>query len=335
MTSPALHPIELWQSAAWRANVQTWISQVLATYNIEQTGPLSDARIRFWSVQLTVPTNYGKLWFKENNPGQFQEASVVAALAEIAPTHVVAPLAVEPTRGWMVSADHGATLATLPTTDYALWARVVTDFAELQQQAAPHGKTLRAAGLQSMEPGIAGNFVSNQLLLHTGLPEEHPLHLNAEQADRVYSSVPGIEEAAAQLDALAVPLTLEHNDLHPNNAFIPGSSTDPLRFVDFGDSLWAHPFTTLFVPVGAMREAWQSGPDDSRIRRVLTSYLERWTEYAPLPQLRAALEPALMLGRVNRYASWLRLLIHADDTSMREFAPHALHYLQSITKPVL
>lgn len=335
MTSPALHPLELWQTPAWRSNVQTWISQVLATYRIEQVGPLSDARIRFWSVQLTVPTNYGKLWFKENNPGQFQEASIVAALAEIAPTHVVAPLAVEPTKGWMISADHGATLATLPTRDYALWARVVSDFAELQQQAAPHEKSLRAAGLQSMEPGIAGNFVSNQLLLHTGLPTEHPMHLNPEQADRVHASVPGIEEAAAQLNALGVPLSLEHNDLHPNNAFIPGASTDPLRFVDFGDSLWAHPFTSLFVPVSTMTETWQVRPDDSRIRRVIAAYLERWTAYAPLPQLWAALESALKLGRVNRYASWLRLLIHADDDSMRTFAPHALKYLQSVTEPVL
>lgn len=311
------------------------MAQVLATFNIEQTGPLSEPRIRFWSVLLTVPTDHGKLWFKENNPGQFQEASIIAALAEIAPEHVVTPLAVEPTKGWMISPDHGATLATLKTTDYALWARVVGDFAELQQQAARYGQRLAGAGLASLDPGIAGNFVSNQLLLHTGLPEEHPLHLNAEQADRIYASVPAIEDAAAQLSELGVPLSLEHNDLHPNNAFIPGSSTDPLRFFDFGDSYWAHPFSSLHVPLGVMRENWEAGPDDARIRRVLTAYLERWTTYAPLPELRAGLEPALQLGRLNRYASWLRLLIHADDDSMRQYGPHALQYLQTITEPVL
>lgn len=311
------------------------MSQVLAAFNIEQTGPMSEPRIRFWSVLTTVPTDHGKLWFKENNPGQFQEASIVAALAEIAPEHVVAPLAIEPTRGWMLSPDHGATLATLKSTDYALWARVVTDFVDLQQQAAHQRNRLKDAGLASLEPGIAGNFVSNQLLLHTGLPEEHPLHLNAGQADGIYASVPRIEDAAAQLIALGVPLSLEHNDLHPNNAFIPGSSTDPLRFFDFGDSYWAHPFSSLYVPLNVMMENWETGSDDARIRRVLTAYLERWTAYAPLPKLREALEPALQLGRLNRYASWLRLLIHADDKSMREYGPHALQYLQTITDPVL
>lgn len=311
------------------------MSQVLATFNIEQTGPAGEPRIRFWSVQLTFPTDHGKLWFKENNPGQFQEASILAALAELAPQHVVAPLAIEPTRGWLISPDHGATLSTLKSTDYALWSRLATDFAELQQKVAPHGKRLKEAGLASLEPEIAGNFVSNQLLLHTGLPEEHPLHLNPERADRIYASVPAIENAAAHLNALGVPLSLEHNDLHPNNAFIPGSRTDPLRFFDFGDSYWAHPFSSLYVPLGVMMENWEAQPDDARLRRVLTAYLERWTGYAPLPQLREALEPALQLGRLNRYASWLRLLIHADDESMRKYGPHALHYLQTITHPVL
>ncbi|NJC24318.1 hypothetical protein BJ994_003394 [Arthrobacter pigmenti] len=335
MTVPAQHPVQLWASAAWRSQIQMWITQVLETFNIAQTGPLSDPRIRFWSAQVTVPTDHGKMWFKENNPGQFQEASIVAALAEIAPDHVVSPLAIEPTRGWMISPDHGATLASLDSTDYALWARVVTDFAALQQQVAPHGKKLADAGLALMEPKIAGNFVSNQLLLHTGLPPEHPLHLDAESADRIYAAVPRIEAAAAQLNALGVPLSLDHNDLHANNAFIPGASTDPLRFFDFGDSYWAHPFSSLYVPVGAMLESWNVPADDPRIRRVIASYLQRWTGYAPLTELREALEPALQLGRLNRYGSWLRLLIHADDASMEEYGPHALHCLRTITDPVL
>lgn len=296
---------------------------------------MSGPRIRFWSVQLTIPTDHGRLWFKENNPGQFQEASIVAALAELAPDHVVSPLAIEPTRGWMISPDHGATLATLNSTDYALWSRVVTDFAELQQQVAPHRTRLADAGLAAMDPGIAGNFVSNQLLLHTGLPKEHPLHLDAEAADRIHGGVPRIEEAAAQLNALGVPLSLEHNDLHSNNAFIPGTSTDPLRFFDFGDSFWAHPFTTLYVPLGVMMDNWKVQADDPRIRRVITAYLKQWADYGPSGELWEGLEPALQLARVNRYASWLRLLIHADDESMQQYGPHALQYLRIITDPVL
>ncbi|WP_028281414.1 phosphotransferase [Arthrobacter sp. H5] len=334
MTNPG-RPQHTWASPEWRGQVQTWIGQVLGAFNIVQTGPLDQPRTRFWSAQFTVPTDHGRMWFKENNPGQFQEAAIVACLAELAPAQVVEPLAIDPTRGWMISPDHGATLATLKSTDYQLWSRVLTDFAGLQRKLVPHGKRLMDAGLASMDPAIAGNFVSNQLLLHTGLPPEHPLHLDASAADHIHASVPRIEEAATALKALGIPLSLQHNDLHANNAFIPGTSTDPLRFFDFADAYWAHPFSSLYVPLGIMMEQWQAGPDDARIRRVITTYLECWTDYAPLPELRAGLEPALQLGRLQRYGSWLRLLIHADDESMTEYGPPALAYLMKITKPVL
>ncbi|WP_026553204.1 phosphotransferase [Arthrobacter sp. H20] len=326
---------QVWASPSWREEVQQWITLVLDNCNLTQTGPLEAARIRFWATQLTVSTNHGQLWFKANNPGQFTEAAVVACLSELVPDHVAAPLAIEPAKGWLLTPDHGKTLASLKSTDYQLWVRVVKDFADLQKQLIPHRNPLAAAGLVSMDPRIAGNFASNQLLLHTGLPPEHPLRLSPQAADGVYASVPALEEAAAAVLASGVPLTLEHNDLHPGNAFIPGITTAPLRFFDFGDSYWAHPFSSLYVPLSVMQEQWQTTVDDPRIRRVITAYLECWTDYAPLPELRLAVEPALQLARLHRYGSWLRLLIHADDASMGEYGPHALDHLRTLTDPVL
>ena len=326
---------KVWASPDWREEVQRWITQVLDSCNLSQTGPLEPTRIRFWSTQLTVPTNHGRLWFKENNPGQFTEAALLAAMSDVVPDHVVTPLAIEPTKGWLLSPDHGKTLASLQSTDYQLWVRVVTDFADLQKQLVPHGAVLAAAGLVSMDPAIAGNFASNQLLLHTGLPPDHPLYLSPQAADGVYSSIPALEEAAAAVLAAGIPLSLEHNDLHSGNAFIPGTTTAPLRFFDFGDSYWAHPFSSLYVPLTVMQEQWETTVDDARIRRVISAYLECWTDYAPLAELRLAVEPALKLARLHRYGSWLRLLIHADDSSMSEYGPHALEYLRTLTDPVL
>lgn len=200
-----------WESPVWREQVQRWIDLVLESVQLEATGPLEQARIRFWSTQLTVPTNLGKLWFKENNPGQFQEAAIVGCLSELVPDHIAAPLAIKPTKGWMLSPDHGKTLASLKPGDHQLWARVVTDFADLQQKLTPHRGPLTTAGLVGMDPGIAGNFAANQLLLHTGLPPEHPLHLSAKAADGVHAAIPRLEEAAAALTAVGVPLSLEHS----------------------------------------------------------------------------------------------------------------------------
>ncbi|WP_294568637.1 phosphotransferase [uncultured Arthrobacter sp.] len=325
----------LWAGPEWRSQAEQWIQLVLESFSVRQTGPIEQPRIRFWSTQLTVPTDLGVLWFKENNPGQLAEASVVAALAELVPDHVVKPLAVEPSRGWMITPDHGATLASLRSNDYQLWARVLTDFADLQKALIPHADRLTAAGLVNMNPEVAANFVENQLLLHTGLPAEHPMFLSHQGADHVLAQLPRIRAAVETLRALGVPLSLDHNDLHPRNAFLPGSSTEPLRFFDFADAYWAHPFSALLVPITLMCEQWATTPADPRVRLAVGAYLEQWTDFAPLPALQASLDSALYLGRVHRYGAWLRLLVYADDASMSTYGPGALEYLADLTTPIL
>ncbi|MHA7285813.1 hypothetical protein ACX80I_06015 [Arthrobacter sp. MDT3-44] len=329
------NPREVWASPEWRQQAEQWIDLVLETFGVARTGPVEQPRIRFWSTQLTVPTDHGTLWFKENNLGQLAEASILSLLGELAPDHVAAPLAIEPSRGWMLTADHGATLDSLGSADGLVWARIMENFADLQQIIAPHGERLSQAGLVLMNPEVAANFVENQLLLHTGLPAEHPLYLSAEAADDIVRRLPAIEEAVEVLRGTAVPLSLDHNDLHARNCFLPATSAEPLRFFDFADSYWAHPFSVLLVPITQMREQWNTTSDDPRIQSVVTAYLDRWTGYAPMPELRAALEPALRLAGVHRYGSWLRLLVYADDESMRAYAPAALHYLRTLTDPVL
>ncbi len=327
--------LALWAGPEWRSQAEQWIQLVLESFSVRQTGPIEQPRIRFWSTQLTVPTDLGTLWFKENNPGRLAEASVVAALAELAPEHVVKPLAVEPSRGWMITPDHGATLSSLKSDDYQLWSRVMTDFADLQKAVLPHADRLIAAGLVNMNPEVAANFVENQLLLHTGLPPQHPLYLSSQDADHVLSQLPRIRSAVEVLRGLGVPLSLDHNDLHPRNAFLPGSSTEPLRFFDFADAYWAHPFSSMLVPITTMCEQWRTTPADPRIRLVAVAYLEQWTDYAPLAELQAALDSALYLARVHRYGAWLRLLVYADDASMSTYGPGALEYLRTLTQPVL
>ncbi len=330
-----MNSLQVWTSPEWRNEAEQWIDAALEAFGVRRLGPAEQPRIRFWSTQLTVPTDHGTLWFKENNLGQLPEASVMSLLGELVPDHVAAPLAIEPSRGWMLTADHGTTLDSLGSDDPAVWARITSDFADLQQLVAPHGERLSEAGLVLMNPEVAANFVENQLLLHTGLPAGHPLFLSAEEADGVVRGLPAIHRAVEVLRGVGVPLSLDHNDLHARNCFLPGASNEPLRFFDFADAYWAHPFSALLVPIEQMREQWGTTADDSRIQAVIAAYLERWTDHASLPELRAAVEPALKLARVHRYGSWLRLLVFADYASMRAYATAALRYLRTLTEPVL
>ena len=114
---------EHWAGPEWRVEAERWIRSTLDGLGVSVTGAMEQQRLRPWSTQLTVATDVGHVWFKENCPGQWFEAGLLAALAELVPDAVVAPLAVEPERGWFLTPDHGATL-TDRSADVDLWARL-------------------------------------------------------------------------------------------------------------------------------------------------------------------------------------------------------------------
>jgi hypothetical protein len=64
------NPREVWASPEWRQQAEQWIDLVLETFGVARTGPVEQPRIRFWSTQLTVPTDHGTLWFKVTNNAQ-------------------------------------------------------------------------------------------------------------------------------------------------------------------------------------------------------------------------------------------------------------------------
>jgi len=316
----------VWRSRRWRDEAEGWIRGCVAAAGGQITGPIVQTRVRMWSTQLTVPTTAGLLWFKENHPGQAAEAAIIDELARMAPDHVVVPLAVERSRGWLLTPDHGATLATLDRTDEHQWCRVVSEFGDLQRRASGGADSLLAAGLVPLLPSMVADHVERHVERMRRLMPGSTVFVPPEVAEDVLRALPALRKTAERLEAAGPPLTsLEHNDLHQNNVFIPRPDETTLRFFDFGDAVWAHPFTTLSVPVGVLCREWDTQPDDPRIARVVDCYLDAWTDVAALAELREAARLARMLGSVHRFESWRRLLDGSPLDEHREEAEN-LHY---------
>lgn len=296
------------------------------------TGAIEQPRIRFWSTLLTVPTDQGLLWFKENSPGQSFEAALLAELGRLVPDHVVVPLAVNTERGWLLSPDHGETLRTLGATDEKLWARVVAEFADLQRRLTPHAAELAATGLPSMPPTDAPDYVADQVDRLRRLPAGDPQQLDEVLADRILGALSDLRKDATLLAQGPVPLSLEHNDLHHNNAFIPATGESTLRFFDFADSLWAHPFSSLRITINVMGDEWEAEDDDPRITYVVESYLEVWSDLAARAELRELMSAALKLGPIHRFESWRRVLVDADDASIAEYAEMPRGWLTKLSE---
>jgi len=323
---------ELWTSPAWRHEVESWLYDVLSSEGIEVVGVIEQPRVRLWSTQLVVPTSAGQMWFKENHPGQRAEAAVVDKLAKLMPEHVVVPVAVERRRGWLLTPDHGPTLATLERTDETLWIRVVAEYADMQRRLRDHRADLVDAGLAPLLPLDVADHVEKQVVRMRRLPVGDALHIDAELADRVLRSLPALRATAERLDDVAPLASLEHNDLHQNNVFIPHADEVALRFFDFADAVWAHPFTSLAVPVGVLCRDWEVEPSDARVRRVVDAYVEPWSDVASLPDLREAAALALVFGPVHRFESWRRLLDGSAAISCPDEAEAVRHWLGRVAQ---
>src|SRR5688572_26951707 len=100
--------VRRWTGGDWLAEADGWVREQLGS--LEVTGDPVPYKIRFWAAVWCYPTDHGLFWFKENNPGQAFEAALVGAMAQALPQHVVAPLAIDAERGWLLTADQGLTL---------------------------------------------------------------------------------------------------------------------------------------------------------------------------------------------------------------------------------
>lgn len=323
-----------WGTDAWRDEASQWIAEVLDAYGLQATGTPEYQRPRLWSARIVVATDHGKLHFKAVNPGQLAEVSVTSVAAHLAPEQLVLPLATDPVRGWMISPDYGHTLAEIPSTDHRIWERIVRDFARLQQELVPFGDTLFDAGLLQLDPAWLPNHIEEQVLLHASIPPEHPLHLPARDAEELQGRLGELRAMCGYLAEGPIPLTLDHNDLHRANAFVPGGPDEALRFLDLGDAYWAHPFSSLAVPLLVMCEELQADPSDPRIRRVTTVYLEQWRDWGTVEELRPYLEPALRIGKMQSHDTWMRMLNGASDAELERYAHRALRPLSELPRPI-
>ncbi|MEU4607094.1 hypothetical protein AB0F43_29270 [Kribbella sp. NPDC023972] len=307
--------VRRWTGQDWFAEADAWVRERLAAAGAVVCGAPVPYKIRFWAAVWCYPTDHGLFWFKENNPGQAFEAALVAAMAEALAQHVVAPLAIDPERGWLLTADQGRTLDEQDGTD---WHRLVIEYAAFQRDTIPFESTLLASGLTSLAPSRLADAVQPVADWFSGLADDHPLHPDP-------STLTGVRRAAENLSAVqrllpgAIPMALDQNDLHARNVFRPDPA-GPFRFFDFGDAVWGHPFATL----ASVRE----DVDDE----VVTAYLEMWSDLAPLDVLRRELEIAEPLHVVHRMVSWHRLLEHADEIEGAAWIVHVEHWLNELVR---
>lgn len=299
----------VWSSTEWQRSAVGWLDEQLRLVGAKRTGPAEHPHIRPWATAIRATTSTGVVWLKATGPGTSFEVRLYPVLARLVPQHVLAPIAVDFDRGWIVLPDGGPSLGERLTGADLGEAMVsaLRQYAQLQVELAGHAQEILATGVPDMRPAA--------------MPEhfEQVMEIGSKEADRsgraddsgklqlVGGLRRSVVEWCAELADSHLRPSLDHNDLHPWNILGTGRAL----FYDWGDSVLAHPFAAMLVPLGVVPGLLHVPIDDPQFGRVKDAYLEVFGHLARGEDLARTLQIACRVAKIARVLTWERALLAA------------------------
>jgi Phosphotransferase enzyme family len=309
----AAQPDLLWTRRSWLAEADAWIRR-----QVDVTGELEQPHVYWWSTVLRVPTADGVVWFKACHPSHGFEPALTLELAGLRPERVIEVLATDLDRGWMITADAGQRLRELlgSPDDLVRWEEFLPLHADVQLATADRTGQLLKLGVPDERLAVLPAHLDEALADRRVLLVDREDGLDETQHAQLVASVPEVERLCAELAAVGIPETVQHDDLHDGNVFVRDG--EYVTF-DWGDSCISHPFHTLVVTLRAA--AWRHDllPGAAQLERMRDAYLEPFDSYGSRAELLDAFAIAYRLGTIARALSWYRAVkahpaIEAEDS---------------------
>jgi Phosphotransferase enzyme family len=237
---------------------------------------------RPWSAIVRVPTAEGDAWFKENAPTTAFEPALTELLARRRPDALPETFAWEGPR--ILTKDVGPRLRNVHDSGETRpsWEEILPLHAELQ--------------IDFME------LVEEALAL--GTPDDRPELLPDRYAMLGGGHVGPVREAVARL-AGSLPLTVAHMEAHDGNIFV---RDDRPVFIDWAEAVVTHPFVGPLLALRSATERSNFEPGSPEVERLRDLYLEPFTRFAPLAELRGLFADGYLLFPISRADVWRHTL---------------------------
>lgn len=311
-----------WTMPGWYAEALPWIDE-----HVTRTGPVTQVRSWGLSNVLRCPTTTGDVYFKalahsttirparaDAFPLLFaHEPLLLQKLSADRPGAVLAPLAIDEKRAWMLLPDAGGPLSD--QTDISVWIDALRGHARLQRSYVD--QTDRLLEFSGVDRRLAVLDAELDRLLG---PNPATDRLEPDERARLPRRAEQLREAITELAAIGVPETLLHGDLHPRNIAVRDGQV--LAF-DWTDGSVSHPFLDLVTFV-------EERSPHSMDPRVKDAYLAEWEEYASPADLRRALELAEELGALHQTMTSLYLPDHVSGPSRESVYRGAVWWLRQL-----
>lgn len=321
-----------WSTDGWRAEAIAWIDHQLASAGIARTGVIEQPRIRPWATVMTVPTAHGRFWFKAAAPETAFEVALYPLLHRRVPHAVLPPLAVDTERGWLLLPDGGTYLRDIAEGEELVdaMATVLPRYAELQRTLAPDAEAMIALGVPDMRPATMLRRFDEALEATSGWVTRSGTDEDRAVWEQITHARSSVEAWCQRLAESPVPASLEHDDLHGSNILLRGGEVGSARFYDWGDSVVAHPFTSLLVTLRSVQAHLEVDPEHPALLRLRDAYLAAFSDFGSHAELVKTLEIACHLGKIIRSLVWERALGLMPDDEAGEFAGAPLYWLAEI-----
>ena len=324
-----------WLDPQWRAGALDWVAARLGELGRSVVGEIEQPHVYPWSTVMRVPTAEGVVWFKANARGTAYEVPLLTALGGWCPDRVLVPLAADPERGWLLLPDGGTILRAAQggQTDLAHWERVLVEYAGMQRHLSPRADTMVALGVPDLRPAALPGHLADLLADEPVLMIDEPDGITADQLDRLRSEQGAFAQRCDELAASGVPASLQHDDLHDGNVFVPYDGVGPYRVFDWGDASVAHPFTTLLVTLRVVADRFGLPNGAPELLRLRDAYVEPWTGEHDRSALVEACRLALLTGPVSRALSWRRSLLDATPSARARHGAGVPGWLGELGEP--
>ena len=296
-----------WEKADWLAEVEGWIGTQLAKRGERLVKPIE--LVRSWSLSCVLRAEassagsgqaIGFYYFKvvADLPLFVNEAVFLQKLGELYPQKVPALVAIEPERGWFLTADLGATLGWSAPLERR--QAMLADYGGWQRTAVADVDRLLAMGcldrrLDRLPAQIEKAFTEDFVLAGAA---------TAADRERLMGLIPLLQALCGRLAAYGVPETLVHGDLHGDNVAL--ADDGEFVYFDWTDACISHPFFDMLVIFFER---------DTAVRvQLRDAYLAEWTDVVPMAQLLEMWPLAELLAGAHHVVSYWQILANIEPT---------------------
>ncbi len=306
-----------WFVSGWFTEASAWISEVLTTKGYRLLRAPELFKNGAISAVLLAETDQGNVYFKVavKLPLFGNEPRLSAALGELYPNVILAPLAIDETRRWMLTADIGTELRESKPSLQTL-ETVIKTYARLQIGTASHIDRLFEVGCLDRRLDVLAGQIDGLLA-----DEKCYRLLNGDERAEWQASGERLKALCQQLADYHVPYTLVHGDFHGGNIAL---QDERIRFFDWTDACVAHPFFDLTPLVNI--------DEPEKAMAIQEAYLSEWTAYEPLERLREACAIGMILGALHQVVSYQGIFNGVDADQQAEWEPGVPFFVRQVMK---